>query len=139
MYHSPVKAYWEVNPQYPHKCLNDPAIVFAASVVNIVTDFISTTLPMPLIWRLKLPTRQRIAVISIFALGVIVNVAGSVRTVYVWKSMVAGIDTTWIGWPILVAAGMEISLGLVRQPPHFVSTVTKLLHRSAHLLPLFDH
>jgi hypothetical protein len=68
---------------------------------------------MPLIWSLKLPARQRLAVISIFGLGIIVNVAGSVRTVYVWKSMVASYDTTWVGWPVLVAAAVEISLGLV--------------------------
>ncbi|KAJ5752047.1 hypothetical protein N7520_008964 [Penicillium odoratum] len=110
---SPIKAYWEVAPTYPHKCMNDGDIVFSASVINIFTDFLVTTLPMPLIWRLKLPARQRLAVISIFGLGVVVNVAGSVRTVYVWKSQKASYDQTWQGWPILVAAVVEISLGLI--------------------------
>lgn len=111
--YSPIKAYWDVSPTYPYKCLNDGAIVFAASVINIFTDFLVTALPMPLIWSLKLPARQRLAVISIFGLGIIVNVAGSVRTVYVWKSMVVGYDTTWLGWPVLIAAAVEINLGLV--------------------------
>jgi hypothetical protein len=93
--------------------LNDGAIVFAASVINIFTDFLVTVLPMPLIWNLKLPTRQRIAVISIFSLGIVVNIAGSVRTVYVYKSMVASYDTTWLGWPVLLAASVEINIGLV--------------------------
>ncbi|KAJ5523489.1 hypothetical protein N7513_013033 [Penicillium frequentans] len=110
---SPVKAYWEVEPTYPHKCMNDGDIVFSASVINIFTDFLVTTIPMPLIWSLKLPTRQRLAVISIFGLGVVVNVAGSVRTVYVWKSQIASYDQTWQGWPILIAAAVEISLGLI--------------------------
>lgn len=89
------------------------AIVFAASVVNIFTDFLVTVLPMPLIWSLKLATRQRIAVISIFGLGIFVNVAGSCRTVYVYKSMLDSYDTTWMGWPILVSAAIEINIGLV--------------------------
>lgn len=110
---SPVHAYWDVEPTYPHHCLNDGAIVFAASVINIFTDFIVTVLPMPMIWNLKLPTRQRIAVMSIFGLGIVVNVAGSVRTVYVYKSMMASYDTTWLGWPILLAASVEINTGLV--------------------------
>lgn len=105
-----------MSPQYPHNCLNDGELVFSASVINIFTDLLVTALPMPLIWSLKLPARQRLAVISIFGLGIIVNVAGSVRTVYVWKSMVAGYDTTWLGWPVLIAAAVEISLGLVRDP-----------------------
>lgn len=109
----PIKAYWEVEPKYHYKCMNDPAIVFSASVINIFTDFVATAIPMPLIWSLKLPARQRLAVISIFGLGIIVNVAGSVRTVYVWKSMVASYDITWVGWPVLIAAAVEISLGLV--------------------------
>ncbi|PWY70255.1 integral membrane protein [Aspergillus heteromorphus CBS 117.55] len=110
---TPIHAFWDLDPQYPHTCLNDGAAVFSASVVNVFTDFLSTVVPMPLIWNLKLPVRQRIAVISIFALGILVNVAGSVRTVYVWKSMIASYDATWEGWPILLAASIEISLGLI--------------------------
>lgn len=60
-------------------------MLFAASVINIFTDFLVTALPMPLIWSLKLPARQRLAVISIFGVGVVVNVAGSIRTYFVWK------------------------------------------------------
>lgn len=96
--------------------MDDPNIVFSASVINIFTDFLATAIPMPLIWSLNLPARQRLAVISIFGLGIVVNVAGSVRTVYVWKSMKASYDMTWVGWPILVAAVVEISLGLVYLP-----------------------
>lgn len=114
MSHRPVRAYWQINAREPYHCMDDGAIVFSASVINILTDLMVTTLPMPLIWSLKLPARQRLAVISIFALGVVVNVAGSVRTVYVWKSVVVGYDVTWIGWPVLIAAMVEISLGLVR-------------------------
>ncbi|GFF22079.1 hypothetical protein IFM61606_01218 [Aspergillus udagawae] len=110
---NPIHAYWDVAPTYPYHCLNDGAIVFAASVINIFTDFLVTVLPMPLIWNLKLPTRQRIAVISIFSLGIVVNIAGSVRTVYVYKSMVASYDTTWLGWPVLLAASVEINIGLI--------------------------
>ncbi|KAJ5198857.1 hypothetical protein N7491_000576 [Penicillium cf. griseofulvum] len=110
---TPVSAYWHISPTGSYRCMDDGAIVFSASVINIFTDFLVTALPMPLIWSLKLPARQRLAVISIFGLGVVVNVAGSVRTVYVWKSMVVGYDATWIGWPVLIAAVVEISLGLI--------------------------
>lgn len=109
----PIHAYWDVQPTYPYHCMNAGYMVFSASVVNIFTDFLATVLPMPLIWNLKLPARQRIAVISIFGLGIVVNVAGSIRTAFVWKSMVASYDTTWLGWPVLLAATVEINIGLV--------------------------
>lgn len=104
---------WDLNPEYPHYCLNDGAAVFSASLVNICTDLLCTVMPMPLIWNLKLPTRQRLAVMSIFGLGVLVNVAGSVRTAYVYESMLATYDVTWMGWPILLSATIEINLGLI--------------------------
>ncbi|CAI7599221.1 unnamed protein product [Penicillium discolor] len=109
---SPIRAYWQVNTESYH-CMDDGAIVFSASVINILTDLLVTALPMPLIWSLNLPARQRLAVISIFGLGVVVNVAGCVRTVYVWKSMLTGYDGTWLGWPGLITAAVELSLGLI--------------------------
>ncbi|RDW78748.1 uncharacterized protein DSM5745_05600 [Aspergillus mulundensis] len=109
----PIKAYWDLEPQYPHTCLDDGAIVFSASTINIFTDVVTTILPMPLIWKLKLPTRQRLAVMGIFGLGIIVDVAGAIRTYYVWRSMIASYDTTWEGWPVLLAATVEINLGLI--------------------------
>lgn len=39
------------------------------SVPNIVTDLIMLLLPMPVIWRLKLPTKQKIALTGVFLLG----------------------------------------------------------------------
>lgn len=87
--------------------------MFSASVINMLTDVLATILPMPLIWKLKLPARQRLAVMSIFGLGIFVDVAGAIRTAYVWKSMISSYDTTWEGWPVLLAATVEINLGLV--------------------------
>lgn len=113
--HRPIKAYWTVGPKFKHHCLNEGNVLFAASVINLFTDFMTTAVPMPLIWRLKLPIRQRLAVMSIFGLGVLVTVAGSVRTAFVWQSMVVGYDRTWLSWPILIAASAEINIGLVRR------------------------
>lgn len=101
-------------PTYHYHCLNDGNIVFAASIVNIFTDLLTTIIPMPLIWSLKLPIRQRLVVISIFGLGIVVNAAGCVRTAFVYKSMIMSHDQTWVGWPISLAAAVEIDLGLVR-------------------------
>ncbi|KAE8383231.1 hypothetical protein BDV26DRAFT_161176 [Aspergillus bertholletiae] len=125
----PIYAYWDFQPTYPHHCMNDGAVVFAASLINIFTDFLATALPLPLIWNLKLPARQRIAVMSIFSLGIIVNVAGTVRTVYVYKSMIASYDMTWFGWPVFLTASIEINLGLI------CASAPALRPLIAHFLP----
>ncbi|KAE8354306.1 hypothetical protein BDV28DRAFT_87856 [Aspergillus coremiiformis] len=110
---SPIHAYWDYKPTYPHHCLNEGAYIFASSVINIVTDFLSTVVPMPLIWNLNLPARQRIAVMSIFGLGIVVNIAGIARTVYAYKSLIGSDDTTWWGWLGLLSSSVEINLGLI--------------------------
>lgn len=42
-----------------------------------------------------MPRGQRYAVAVIFSMGIIVTVAGIVRTWYIYKSLVTTYDTTW--------------------------------------------
>ncbi|KAK2765981.1 hypothetical protein FQN54_007496 [Arachnomyces sp. PD_36] len=109
----PMKAYWDYRPKYEHKCLNEGKNMFAASIVNIFTDLLVTVVPMPLIWSLKLPRRQRIAVISVFGLGMMVNVAGTIRTYLVYRSSIESYDETWMNWPMVLTSTLEINLGLI--------------------------
>lgn len=39
------------------------------SAPNIATDLIVLSLPMPLVWRLKIPKKQKIALACVFLLG----------------------------------------------------------------------
>jgi hypothetical protein len=42
---------------------------FYYAVCNITTDFLLATLPIPLVWQLKMPMRSRVYLASIFACG----------------------------------------------------------------------
>lgn len=84
-----------------------------ASVVNVFTDFMTTVVPMPLIWKLNLPRRQRLAVIGIFGIGITVTIASSVRTYYAWFDAFGSYDASWWGWATSLSASIEINLGLV--------------------------
>lgn len=54
-------------------------------VVNTVADLIVAVIPIPLVWRLRMPLKQRVGVCVLFGLGLIVIVAGAVRSYYTWK------------------------------------------------------
>ena len=60
-----------------------------------------------------MPCRQRIAVAVLFGLGIIVTVAGIVRTWYIYRSLVVEYDQTWYAYPLWIAATIEIDLGVV--------------------------
>lgn len=88
-------------------------MIVAASVINVFTDFMTAVVPMPLIWKLNLPRRQRLAVIGIFGIGIVVTVASSVRTYYAWFDAFGSYDASWWGWATCLSASIEINLGLV--------------------------
>ncbi|KAH8702550.1 integral membrane protein [Talaromyces proteolyticus] len=130
----PIKASFDLAPTYSYHCLNGNVLVFVASVINLFTDLLTTVVPMPLIWRLKLPRRQRMAIIAIFGLGIVVDIVGSVRTYYVWQDAVGTWDSTWYAWLVGVTGAVEIHMGIIcasapaLRPllktvfPHFLST-----------------
>ena len=79
--------------------------MFIGSVVNSIQDFVMIILPIPIVWKLKLPVRQRMIVILLFCLGIIVVIAGGLKLLFL-VSMNRSIDKTWGGWPLWI--GMHI-------------------------------
>ncbi|KAL8651798.1 MAG: hypothetical protein Q9226_004538 [Calogaya cf. arnoldii] len=63
----PIKAAWDTSIEA--KCINLSAMSIATASLNVVTDVVTLTLPLPLIWRLKLPRAQRLQICGIFLLG----------------------------------------------------------------------
>lgn len=81
--------------------------------------------------KLHMPRRQRFAVACLFALGIIVTVAGIVRTWFIYKSLMTTYDNTWYvqcrftfpttlwliklryAYPLWIAAAVEIDLGVI--------------------------
>ena len=83
-------------------------------IINCISDFLTTILPIPIIMRLQMPLKQRIGVCVLLCLGLVVTIAGSIRTYYTWKSLVESWDETWWAYWLWVAASVELDLGLVR-------------------------
>ncbi len=142
---SPIKAQWEYvpplfKPNYAFRCNRGEYTMFYSSIVNTVADFAVMATPIPLVWNLRLPVRQRIAVISLFSLGMIVCLAGVVRTIYLDKALLRSYDETWVGWPLWIATAVEIDLGIVSpyQPPLplaniiLIAILNSFAHRSQH-------
>jgi hypothetical protein len=109
----PVKYYWEYPPTTQGSCLNEGAVTLVAGILNIVNDLLCAIIPIPLVMRLQMPLRQRISVSLLFGLGFVVIVAGTVRTYYIWKGLMASYDETWYAYPLWICAAVEIDVGVV--------------------------
>lgn len=72
-----------------------------------------TITPLPLVMRLRMPLRERLGVVFVFGLGLVVIVAGVVRTYYIWKGLIDSYDVTWYAYPLWIAAAVEIDVAIV--------------------------
>ncbi|KAK8045740.1 hypothetical protein PG996_013804 [Apiospora saccharicola] len=106
----PVYAYWDKS--VPHVCLSDPVMQLTNSFGNIATDVMLLLLPMPVLWNLKLPPRQKWSVIGIFSLGFITCIVSLLRVIFVFdhgpSSDITYDGVTISGWTIA-----EVTTGLL--------------------------
>ncbi|KLU92854.1 hypothetical protein MAPG_11736 [Magnaporthiopsis poae ATCC 64411] len=58
-----------VVPTMAGKCLDTLPVWYSSSVMSMVTDIFIFCIPLPSVWKLQLPTRQRVLVMGIFCLG----------------------------------------------------------------------
>lgn len=66
----PIDFNWNLENPEGH-CGNQNAAFAAVGIVDIATDTIIISLPVPMVLKLKLPLSKKIAVISVFAVGLL--------------------------------------------------------------------
>jgi len=64
---TPVHKAWD--PATPGTCLNTFVAATSPAAINVVTDFATVFLPMPLIWIMQLQWRRKVQLLGIFMLG----------------------------------------------------------------------
>ena len=89
-------------------------------------DLVVNVLPLPIVSRLNVPVKQRIAATILLSLGTIATAAGVVREVYVYRGLVATHDKTWESLPLWICADVEIYVGLVLFPSSLLSRCSQL-------------
>lgn len=114
----PPQKYW----QYPNiitdgSCLDEAVNTMSASILSCIGDLLCTALPVPVIWSLNMPLRERISVIVLLSGGMIVTVAGILRTYFTYTSLFGEerYDQSWSTYPLWICAAVEIYLAIVSQ------------------------
>ncbi|KAL8725079.1 MAG: hypothetical protein Q9181_006549 [Wetmoreana brouardii] len=95
----PVAFYWDMSIK-GGACINQNAFYGWIGVTNLLIDFLILSLPLPTIWRLRLPKRGKVSLSGIFLLGLVTCVASIVRVTsfndVVWKDITYTIVTASI-------------------------------------------
>jgi hypothetical protein len=109
----PVRKYWTFPEVVDGTCLDEGVITMAAGVMSCLADLLCTILPIPIIMRLHMPLRDRIGVCVLLSAGIVVTIAGVLRTVFIWNALVTTYDESWATYPLWICAAVEIDLAVV--------------------------
>ncbi|KAK5101415.1 hypothetical protein LTS08_005022 [Lithohypha guttulata] len=63
----PIPANWDLSVS--GKCIDKAAIYLATAAVNVITDFLILTLPLPMVLRLHMPRGKKIGLVILFVVG----------------------------------------------------------------------
>jgi len=78
----PIQKNWQVVPIPPWKCRFRPQLFVVVAVLNILTDAALLLIPIPLLWKLKLPLRKKLVISLVLSSGLLVITAAIIRVVY---------------------------------------------------------
>jgi hypothetical protein len=70
-------------------------------------------LPLPALYRARLPLAQRIALIVLFSFGLVVILAACIRTYYIHVVVQKSYDVTWEAFYLWMWTSVETQLGII--------------------------
>lgn len=85
----------------------------AHAVVTLTADFIVWILPLPALYRARLPLEQRLALIVLFSFGLVVVLAACIRTYWIHYVVEETYDVTWEGFNLWIWTAVELHLGVI--------------------------
>ena len=105
-------AYWTFSLT-PQKCIDEKTHLLFQGIINIVSDFFTVMIPIPIVLKLNLPLRQRMLVALLFGAAFVVCFACVVRTYYFYRLTEGYHDITWDAFPVWISSAIELYIGIV--------------------------
>ncbi|CZR68051.1 related to integral membrane protein [Phialocephala subalpina] len=106
----PIAAMWDSSVKAT--CIDRLAVWYTNASVNIVTDMVVFTLPLPVLGSLKLPTRQKAVLLGVFCLGFFTCSLSIVRIDFL-KQAAKSTDFTWDNVEASCWSVIELNSGVV--------------------------
>lgn len=109
---NPISMAWDI--RVGGECIDMAVLYIVTAAANICSDLILFCLPIPMVYNLQIPRRQKIGLLGIFLIGSLTVVTSVVR-VAILPGMLTNLDLTWaISW-----ASVWMSVENLLFPPIF--------------------
>ncbi|KAF2498106.1 hypothetical protein BU16DRAFT_445842, partial [Lophium mytilinum] len=107
----PVAAVWDLSI-VDKKCIDFKAALLSFAALNSLSDFLVFLWPARSLWSIQLPVKQRLGLILVFAVGIIVCVAGICRMWY-FLVYLNSKDPYWEASILWCLSSTEVDLGII--------------------------
>lgn len=107
----PVQKSWQ--PQTKGKCMPNDATFYGLAAVTIFFDVIIFFLPIPLLLKLNINLKKKIALCCVFLLGLLTTVCSVMRMVQILTIARTGNSTMLVLWGVI-----ELNVGVCPKKPH---------------------
>jgi hypothetical protein len=102
------------DPNAPHVQCYDATLFFLATAgLNLFSDIVILLLPIPMLLGLRVPRKQRIAVVGIFSIGLMAIVASAVRVHVMRLWAISPTNSTKYGNSLLLWGQVEANSGII--------------------------
>ncbi|KAL9532310.1 SAT4 family membrane protein [Sphaerulina musiva] len=108
---APVQAFWDHSIKN-YTCQDKFAIAMASTALNMATDLVIACLPLPVLNKLQLPSRQKYALMGVFALAGLVIIISILRLpslIKLWETK----DTSYQNPMVMIWSSVEINVGII--------------------------
>ncbi|KAH8655957.1 hypothetical protein BGZ61DRAFT_500366 [Ilyonectria robusta] len=106
----PIQKHWTVGME--GTCINRPALYIATVGLGILSDLVLLVLPMPMILRLQMPSRQKAGLVLLFTIGSATLVTSIVRLILLIPIQHSR-DSTWVMSSAVVWVFVEANLLII--------------------------
>ncbi|CAF9941805.1 hypothetical protein IMSHALPRED_002908, partial [Imshaugia aleurites] len=86
------KAYWTTSTTEVDNCLPTTPVHLGYAISDVITDVLTILLPIPEIWKLRLPTRRKFAITGVFGLGAVTIAMSIIRMAIYYKALKVRFD-----------------------------------------------
>jgi len=136
---TPVAYFWDHS--IGGHCLSRLGVWFANASLNIITDVVICLMPVPVLNKLRLPRKQKYALIAVFCLGLFVCLTSILRLKALYDISVST-DVTWDNTPAAYWSSLECNFSVVAAClPTLRKTISRFFPRffSSHSDPDSAH
>ncbi|KAE8149716.1 hypothetical protein BDV25DRAFT_172711 [Aspergillus avenaceus] len=124
---TPIARAWDKT--IPGHCVTINHFYLANAALNILTDILTYTLPIRVIFNLHMPSKQKIALAAILCLGLFACISSIIRITYI-PSMLSSPDFTYAISGAMYWSAIEINIGILASSiPSFKALASRFLPR----------